>query len=236
MSVRCPKCNGMLCRETEYLAEDGKLDTVKCVNCGHRISRPFHAATTQKKDETMKKETTPSTAAEPPKKRSCHECGRDMPLIGRGLCGKCYYHKVQKPAGKKTGPPRKKKGNQGTPPCACCGRPGLKLPARGLCARCWNKLKAEGTLDERFPRRNKHQAKAAAEKHPAEPATESAPAELPATRAEPAAPAVDLPVAVDFSGERERQLYAALVEAADKERRSVDQQLLRILEEALFVQ
>lgn len=155
----CPKCKGRLICVTEFLPEGGEdLDVIKCQSCGNRIaSRPHNRLDSTDIGRLDALAASIAPAPEPAKVITCKLCDREMPIVGQGYCGKCYYHQVQKPAGKKgsrlkPGRKRKLSGNQATPPCLSCSRPGLMLAGRGLCKACHAQHKKDGTLDQ-FPDR-----------------------------------------------------------------------------------
>lgn len=112
------------------------------------------------------------------KVQACAKCGREMLIIARDLCGKCYYaekgagtldanfpsshplankseaRKPKEPAeppGKRNDAVAKKAESSGeSNPCACCGdRPSAS--SRGLCVRCYNRHVKAGTLDAEYP-------------------------------------------------------------------------------------
>jgi len=144
---------------------------------------------------------------------------------------------------------RIKRGPRDTPPCASCNRPGMKIVGRGLCASCWNRHNKTGTLDQfekvkRSGRTKKAKpAVPAIPDTPAEPATDT-PVESTTTVSQvdieiltqtPAAVELDGPagVIVAFRDRRDQQLLDRLLREAHQARRSLDQQILFLVERQL---
>ena len=122
--MKCSKCGGRVAKTTEFDVS-GLVDVEACQICGNRrYSRspkppegkwsPYfpavaHTSTRHDKETFMAKKT-------------CIQCEREMNIIGRGLCGGCYYKEKSKgtldanyplPAAKTRKQPLKKQKNKG---------------------------------------------------------------------------------------------------------------------------
>ncbi len=130
-----------------------RVEAIVCLMCGHWLdSRPLKPPEEDVQDQrktiprTGGKKTGPKKKRETPVEvktnkwgkpiRPCEDCGRERPIIGRGLCGGCY-NRALKAEGKytKVKPMR---------PCKACGRT-MKIYGRGLCHTCLRKAMAQET-------------------------------------------------------------------------------------------
>lgn len=295
--VRCTRCDGLLTRIIDYAgAELRKIEVIKCLVCGHRMAeRPYTGDTAvalpspkPQKGEPMTSnndhQKSTSNAEKVTKEAICADCGQLQILRARKLCVSCYnqHHRAGTldQFAKGNIRPRVSQGDRGTPPCADCGRAGLKIVTRGLCVTCHRKNKAAGTLDQfeaGKPGRkfNRQQAAKPADPPPAQtaetppvqestvkrdypseplswerPDSVSVPAATPAQTVETnhqvaslAAQAESIVgvlqiesrqgVVIFFDDQRDSQLLERLLEDAHVARRSVDQQILYLVEKQL---
>lgn len=110
--MNCPTCRGNILEFFEDTNNSGvRIQVVRCIN-GHRFERekPVAGKIKEKPARMFKplaEVVTPATQAvetlpimETEKETGmgrkkpqgeCAKCKRDMPLVSRGLCGKCYY-------------------------------------------------------------------------------------------------------------------------------------------------
>lgn len=84
----------------------------------------------------------PAQKNAPPQKKpakTCKSCGREMRIIGRGLCGNCYNAEKEAGTLDKNYPRINRKDAKELITCAECSekRP---LLARGMCAACYNRI------------------------------------------------------------------------------------------------
>lgn len=194
----CPKCKGRLSVVIEYVDGGHKLDVIKCMVCGHRVRTRDHVE---------------APVASAPAKPAAH--GKGEAPLGPTVEEQAPAPKA--PASRRLSYIKKSAGDLGTPPCANCGRPGLKHPSRGLCARCWHQNKKAGTLG-------------AWQKNPA-PAHEAlAAAAVPATATQKSP---QMSVVLTFSTVRDRELYKKLATAAAESRRDLTQHVLWLLEQGV---
>ena len=146
----------------------------------------------------------------------CLDCGRPgMKIVSRGLCSNCWSnHKDGGTLEKFPKSDRVKRfevAKRNTPPCADCGRPGLKHVGRGLCTSCMRRNKKAGTLKS-FARKGRIAV-------PVAPAVEGAEKQPTLT--------------IVFGSERDAELLAKLERHAGQSRRELTQHVLWLLEQGV---
>jgi|LGVF01.2.fsa_nt_gb hypothetical protein len=177
-------------------------------------------------------------------KRTCSVEGCDEPHLAKGLCKKHYWKKKTAERGK-----QEKKVDQ----CLEC-KEVKPFIGRGLCRACYGRFKRAGTLDDNYPvLRGKEAARAVMatqgkKQEPVEVPAESVVEETPVALevnpeaapepqeeqlADPAPPIdpADGRVVLTF-GERDQDLLSGLLEWAEDERRTLEQQILAVLDHA----
>lgn len=228
--LKCPKCRGHLERMFEYI-EIRKLDVIKCVICGHRVAE---------------REVVPVAERQEKKPQPVAPCLEKAPVPPTP--------RKEEEMERKLGRLRLAKGIRDTPPCNDCGRPGMKIVARGLCSACWTKHKKAGTLGNFESRGNGRPVKGAKKAGPAPPPYACPPktkaeeslvqgqAALPVTvdqapgvaTVEAVGMYVSGGVIIQFEDERDSRLLERLLRDAHANRRSLDQQILFLVEQQLM--
>jgi hypothetical protein len=130
--VKCPTCKGRFAEQSEELDSLGNwLQVLRCIN-GHRFDRLKPVPV------VVKPVPLPVAAAVyvrlPAKRTKCLECGREMPIQSRGLCGRCLYRETQKEKGLIV----KEKNSKRDGICVECGR-SMVIIGRGLCGCCYGR-------------------------------------------------------------------------------------------------
>lgn len=128
--TECPKCRGLLVKETEPLQAGGKVEVIKCVQCGNRVAeRPAGAGMERDHAEAQGKQKPgpkPAEVTAAPKAQGrhkkprgvCPECNRTMAIVARGLCGGCMIRLKaaktldEKYPAKKRGAPKGNRNNR----------------------------------------------------------------------------------------------------------------------------
>jgi len=119
-SIKCARCDGMLVKDIEH-GDGEAREVIKCIMCGNRVaSRPLRRQQEDSMEKhsvldidrqadaaglppdaaaakVPKHTTGPKPVKEKPKYKGkkqikpCARCEKEMPVVSRGLCGRCYH-------------------------------------------------------------------------------------------------------------------------------------------------
>jgi hypothetical protein len=226
---RCSKCRGPLGLVIDYTETDGKIELIKCGACSNI--------------EASRRAQEPAEIAQKVK----------QPPATPAVAGKQEVFSMEKQKERNTEtvadrPARRKNSKKRVATCLACGRPMMTIVGRGLCGQCYGTHHRAGTLDAKYPALQRQPPVRKPDTPPTEPETavkkaaredlrefiapqngaEQPEPDRPKTGRAPVGGVIRL--TIEFSAPRDRDLYAALVEAAEADRRTVGQQMLSVLE------
>jgi len=106
---KCGKCSGKLFAQREVVESAGSIVVIKCVNCGWRMP-PEQIEKLVAAARTVNKQATGGGYMAKKPVRVCLKCSDERPIIGRGLCGKCYFQEKSAGTIDENYPPTRKRG------------------------------------------------------------------------------------------------------------------------------